>query len=100
LANALVFPSIYEGFGIPVLEAMASNIPVALSDIPVFREITEGKGAYFDPYDSEAMAYVLSNVICCSTERNRLVNYGRSRIVDFSFSSLSAKLANIYKEVS
>ena len=47
LCNLFVFPSSYEGFGIPILEAMAAGCPMVLSDIPVFREITENRGIYF-----------------------------------------------------
>ena len=59
----VVFPSRYEGFGIPVLEAMAAHRPIVLSDIPVFRELTEDKGAYFPPDDSEAMAALSADLL-------------------------------------
>ena len=46
--SLLVFPSLYEGFGIPVLEAMVAGKPIVLSDMPIFREITDNQGFYFD----------------------------------------------------
>ena len=56
LCNLFVFPSSYEGFGIPILEAMAAGRPMVLSDIPVFREITENRGIYTPHNDDQAMA--------------------------------------------
>ena len=52
-ARALLFPSLYEGFGIPPLEAAGCGIPIVLSDIPVMRELFGDKVKYIDPYDPE-----------------------------------------------
>src|SRR5262249_20700987 len=54
--TAFVFPSFYEGFGIPVHEAVLAGAPVLCSDIPVFREIGGELVQYVDPYDDAAMA--------------------------------------------
>lgn len=50
-ASAYIFPSFYEGFGLPLLEAMSFNLPILASNIPVFKEIAEDKIEYFDPND-------------------------------------------------
>jgi glycosyltransferase involved in cell wall biosynthesis len=50
-AKLFVFPSLYEGFGIPIIEAMKFGVPVCVSDIPVFREICDSNAIYFNPYD-------------------------------------------------
>ena len=63
LTSLFVFPSIYEGFGIPILEAMASSKPMALSNLEVFREITENKYIYFDPYDPLSIANNISSEV-------------------------------------
>ena len=59
-AELFIFPSKYEGFGIPILEAMSLRCPLVLSDIPVFKEITENKLFYFDPNKPQSIAKVLS----------------------------------------
>jgi glycosyltransferase involved in cell wall biosynthesis len=100
LAMLLAFPSMYEGFGIPILEGMASKVPVVLSDIPIFREVTEGMTVYFDPSNPESIADSLSKVLSSSSERERLVQYGIRRIGDFEFSHLAAKVESIYVELS
>jgi glycosyltransferase involved in cell wall biosynthesis len=55
-AAALVFPSLYEGFGQPPLEALASGCPVACSDLPALREVCGDAAVYFDPYAAESIA--------------------------------------------
>ena len=97
--NLFVFPSIYEGFGIPILEAMAVGCPLVLSDIPVFREITQNRGVYF-PWDHvESMAHVIDDVLSSTSERKRLVEYGRTRVGAFSFHSLAAQLECLYRSL-
>ena len=55
-AQLFVFPSIYEGFGLPVLEALSTGTPTLCSDIPPLREITHDQATFFDPHDTEALA--------------------------------------------
>ena len=99
LCDLFVFSSFYEGFGIPILEAMASGCPMALSDIPVFREITENQSAYFscsDPYD---IARVIYKVISSPSERSRLSEYGFNRVKEFFYSRIAESYAQIYKSL-
>ena len=58
-ATAVVVPSIYEGFGLPVLEALRLGTRVACSDIPIFREVSGGHAVFFDPLDVDAIAHTL-----------------------------------------
>jgi glycosyltransferase involved in cell wall biosynthesis len=60
-AQALVFPSLMEGFGLPALEALANNCPVIVSDIPVFHEILGDIPKYFDPRNEKALIECLKH---------------------------------------
>lgn len=97
LSELFVFPSMYEGFGIPILEAMAANRPMVLSNQQVFREITEDQAIFFPHDDVEAMADAIELGLTSSAERSRIVaNYDR-RLRDFSFQNLAMQVAAIYR---
>lgn len=99
LCSLFVFPSSYEGFGIPILEAMAASRPMVLSDIPVFREITQDRGVYFPHHDVESMAFAIEKVLSSSSERERLIEYGNARVQAFNFSSLAAQVEGLYRSI-
>ncbi len=58
-AQAFVFPSLMEGFGLPALEALANNCPVIVSDIPIFHELLKSSAIYFNPHSVENLAKIL-----------------------------------------
>lgn len=99
LCSLFVFPSSYEGFGIPILEAMAAKRPMVLSDLPVFREITQDRGVYFPHDNVELMALAIENVLSSNSERVRLVEYGNERVQAFSFQSLAAQVERLYRSL-
>jgi len=99
LCKLFVFPSSYEGFGIPILEAMAAGRPMVLSDIPAFREITESKGIYFAHDDTKAMASAIEKVLSSSSDRARLIQYGNERVNAFTFKNLAKQLEGIYRSL-
>ena len=99
LSNLFVFPSSYEGFGIPLLESMAAGCPMVVSDIPVFREITQDQGFYFPHDDPESMAFAIENVLGSSEERERLIMYGKNRVLDFSFQNIAESYVRLYKSM-
>jgi glycosyltransferase involved in cell wall biosynthesis len=99
LCSMFVFPSSYEGFGIPILEAMAAGRPMALSDIPVFREITQDTGVYFPHDDTEAIAFAIEKVLSSSTDRARLIEYGSERVQAFSFQNLARQMEDLYRSL-
>ena len=100
LCSLFIFPSSYEGFGIPILEAMASNRPMVLSDLSVFREITQDRGIYFPHNDVELMANAIERGLSSSSDRTQLVEYGNERVKDFSFQSLAAQIRHLYRTLN
>ena len=97
LCSIFVFPSSYEGFGIPILEAMAAGCPMVLSDLPVFREITENSGVYFPHYDVEAMALAIEKTLTSTIDRKKQIIYGLGRVQAFNFKSQANQLASLYR---
>lgn len=97
--DMLVFPSRYEGFGIPILEAMAANKPMVLADTSVFRELTLGQGCYFAVDDPHAAAAAIETVSHYPAERARQLRFGAGRLPDFSFDLLAAQVAAIYESL-
>ena len=97
-AIALINTSNYEGFGIPILEAMAAQRPMVLSDLPVFREITENQSIYFDPNKIESIADVILKTYSSKSEQERLVDYGLKRMEAFKYHNLAQDLVKIYRQ--
>lgn len=84
-ARLALYPSRYEGFGIPVLEAFAYGLPIIASDIPVLREVG-GEAAYFVPLgEPEAMAAALERLLTDDLLRAQLIARGHERVHDFSW---------------
>lgn len=91
-SRMVVFPSTYEGFGIPLLEAMAAGRPLALSDLGVFRELTENRSVYFPPRDPTAMAAAIAGLIEAPSRQQEMIAYGRRRSHVFAFERLAEQL--------
>lgn len=87
MADAFVFPSSLESFGHPLLEAMATGVPVIASDTPVHREIAGGAAAYFQTYDAEALQHTLRRVLDDGEWRHRLIDEGHRNVHHFSWSA-------------
>lgn len=98
-AALVSLPSLYEGFGIPLIEAMASRCPLITSGIPVFRELTENAGAYYDATDPKDMAGKSAALLRDPAAKQMLIDYGDRRVSDFAFEAIAAGLERIYDEV-
>jgi glycosyltransferase involved in cell wall biosynthesis len=84
-ALALVFPSLHEGFGIPVLEAFASGTAVGCSDTDVLREVAGDAARFFEPEQEEDLSRVLGEFLADPEMRKELAERGRIRVQDFSW---------------
>jgi glycosyltransferase involved in cell wall biosynthesis len=84
-ATAFLYPSIFEGFGMPVLEAMAAGLPVACSDIPPLREVAGDAALFFDPLNEDAIAEALERITSDPPLRKRLAVAGPSRAREFNW---------------
>ena len=84
-ADAFVFPSLYEGFGLPILEAMACGIPVACSNLSSMPEIAGEAGKLFDPQDEEAISETLHVLLCDENTRTNCIERGLNRAAQFTW---------------
>ena len=98
-ARAFIMPSIYEGFGLPLLEAMSAGCPVLSSDIPTAREVAGDTAAYFPAEDTAAMSEVLEAVLFDDALLGGNANAGRTRAADFSWSKCASETAAVYRSL-
>lgn len=98
-AALFVYPSLYEGFGIPPLEAMSLDCPVACSDASSIPEVVGDAAAIFDPADPEAIRATLEAVLESTSMRDELVGRGRRRRDMFSWQRCARETADIYQRM-
>ena len=98
LADAFAFPSLYEGFGLPPLEAMASGTPVLTSNVSSLPEVVQDGALLVDPHDSSAIAEGLRQLLSDDRLRSQLIANGRKRAATFSWEvSVKRVLATYYR---
>jgi glycosyltransferase involved in cell wall biosynthesis len=93
----MAFPSLVEGFGLPVLEAMVRGVPVACSDIPVLREVAGDAAAFFDPLDAGSIARVLQQLLGDEDARQRLSASGRAHAARFTWRATAEGTLRCYE---
>lgn len=99
-AEAFVFPSLSEGFGMPILEAMNQGCPVALSQASCFPEVAGGAGVYFDPYQAEDMSTTVEQLLNDTTFRNQKIELGYKQLEQFSWKKTADKHRALYFELN
>ncbi len=98
-ARMLIYPSLFEGFGIPPLEAMSVGVPVACSDTTSLPEVVGDAAVIFDPTDEKAIAEAIKKVWDDENLRARLINKGRKQAAKFSWSRMAEDTHATYKEL-
>ncbi len=98
-AKAFVFPSLNEGFGIPVLEAFASGCPAVLSDRSSLPEVAGDAAVYFDPDDTDAIGTAIDRVITDEFLRADLIQKGYRRLADFSAERTATQTLAVYQSL-
>jgi len=86
-------PSLYEGFGVPVVEAMACGVPVVTSDRDAMLEITNGAAVLVDPEDVDSIAKGMERALCNEALRRVCVARGKERARAFTWQSAAEKTA-------
>lgn len=98
-AQAYIFPSLSEGFGLPGLEAMAYKTPVLASNIPVFKEIYSDSVLYFDPEDPKDIADKIRDIVSDDTLRHNLIKRGEKRVKLYSWGKMAQETLEVYNKV-
>jgi len=99
-AEAFIFPSIYEGFGFPLLEAMSHGVPTIAANSSSLPEIGGDAALYFEPRDANALASLIARVTSNTTLRDELARKGRARAAEFSWSSTAQKTLAVLRSVA
>jgi glycosyltransferase involved in cell wall biosynthesis len=99
MADVFIYPSVYEGFGLPVLEAMACGTPVITSNVSSMPEIVGDAGILLAPNDSPALAQKLLELVNNPTERQRLSGKGLERAAAFTWDRTAQKTMAVYRHV-
>jgi alpha-1,3-rhamnosyl/mannosyltransferase len=98
-ATLFLYPTLYEGFGLPVVEAMASGVPVITSNTSALREIGEGSAQLVNPLDLEALARAIAHAMADPEHRASLAELGRRRAREFSWERAARRTLAIYRSV-
>jgi glycosyltransferase involved in cell wall biosynthesis len=97
-ADLFVFPSFYEGFGLPMLEAQQVGTPVACATSASLPEIAGGSAALFDPHDIPSMGRTISRLLESPSERGRLSAAGSVNVRRFSWDKTAGQTADVYRQ--
>jgi glycosyltransferase involved in cell wall biosynthesis len=98
-ATLFLYPTLYEGFGLPVVEAMAAGVPVITSNTSALREVGEGYAQLVNPLDVEALARAIAQCMADPNHRASLAELGKRRAREFSWERTARRTLAVYKSV-
>ncbi len=98
-ASVFIYPSLYEGFGIPLLEAMSLGCPIVCSNTSSIPEVVGNAAEVFDPYEVDSIADALEKVLFSSERVNSLIALGRERVKHFSWEAGAEKTRLVYSSL-
>ncbi len=98
-ARAFVYPSLGEGFGLPILEAFRCSCPCIISNLRCFKEVAGNSAIYFNPENIDDIAATLSNAIDNNEQLNKLRSLARERLRMFTWEKTALKTSSVYKSL-
>jgi len=98
-ASLFVFPSLYEGFGIPILEAFASGTPVVCSNTSSLPEVAGPGAKYFNPKKPEQMARIISETLCSDETNKKLIQLGKEKLEDYDWEKTAKKVIETFNSL-
>lgn len=98
-SDALVYASLYEGFGIPILEAFASGVPVITSNCTSMPEVAGDAAILVNPYDEQSIAEAIVDICNDNVLRQRLIRSGLERNQQFNWAKTAAQTLGAYRKM-
>jgi glycosyltransferase involved in cell wall biosynthesis len=98
-AAAFIYPSFYEGFGLPPLEAMANNCAIASSNTSSMPEVIGNAAAFFDPSHPDEMATAIESIVFDAARKQQFITLGHERLKYFSWEKCAKETLEIYREL-
>jgi glycosyltransferase involved in cell wall biosynthesis len=99
-AAVLVYPSLYEGFGLPPLEAMANGCPVLTGRVSSLPEILDDAAVYFDPSEPDSIAAAIEQTLSNETQRAEMIRKGYRQVKKYDWTKMTAQILELYRRTA